>query len=79
MGQPGGSDPVIMPSMKRTRGTETSHYPEEKKTKVIVSVVASERTPAQTGSVTALTGVVGPPTTKRARIAEGTGKFRQSG
>ena len=33
---------------ERTRGTETSHYPEEKKTKVIAQVVASERAGAQT-------------------------------
>ena len=32
----------------RTRGTETSKYPEEKKTKVIAQVVASERAVAQT-------------------------------
>ena len=62
MGQPGAGDRVTMPSMERTRGTETSQYPEEKKTTVIVQVVASERTPAQTGDVTASTGVVGPPT-----------------
>ena len=61
MGQPVTSDGVILPSRKQTRGTETSQYPEEKKTTVIVQVVASERTPAQTGSVTAETGVVGPP------------------
>ncbi len=51
MGQPGASDGVTMRSMERTRGTETSHYPEEKKTTVIVQVVASERTGAQTGVV----------------------------
>ena len=34
-----------------TRGTETSKYPEEKKTKVIAQVVASERARAQTGDV----------------------------
>ena len=38
---------------ERTRGTETSHYPEEKRTKVIAQVVASERAGAQTGHVTA--------------------------
>ena len=61
MGQPGRSDPATIPSMGRTRGTETSHYPEEKKTKVIPQVVASERGVAQTGAVTAAAGVVGPP------------------
>ncbi len=32
-------------------GTETSQYPEEKKTKVIAQVVASERATAQTAGV----------------------------
>ena len=40
-----------------TRGTETSKYPEEKKTKVIPRVAASESGGAQTSS---RTGVVGP-------------------
>ena len=33
---------------RRTWGTETSKYPQEKKTKVIAQVVASERAVAQT-------------------------------
>ncbi len=41
---------------RRTRGTETSQYPEEKKTKVIAQVVASERAGAQTACVTAQAG-----------------------
>ncbi len=41
----------------RTRGTETSKYPEEKKTKVIALVAASERALAQTGAVTAVPGL----------------------
>ena len=53
MGKPGGSN---VPSSvnesivheKGTRGTETSKYPEEKKTKVIPKVVASEIGRAQT-------------------------------
>ena len=61
MGEPGTSDRVTVQRTERTRGTETSHYPEEKKTKVIAQVVASERAGAQTGNVEALTGVVGPP------------------
>ncbi len=40
-----------VPSTGQTRGTETSHYPEEEKTKVIAQVVASERAGAQTGDV----------------------------
>ena len=38
-------------SGRRTRGTETSKYPEEKKTIVIPQVVASERGAAQTVKV----------------------------
>ena len=41
----------------RTRGTETSHYPEEEKAKAIAQVVASERATAQTGPVTAGPGL----------------------
>ena len=62
MGQPAGSGAGITLGVRRTRGTETSHYPEEKKTKVIAQVVASERAVAQTGVVTATTGVEGPST-----------------
>ena len=62
MGQPAGGDSGITPGVRQTRGTETSHYPEEKKTKVIAQVVASERAEAQTGAVTAASGVEGPST-----------------
>ena len=51
MGQPTDIDVSTMQSIGQTRGTETSHYPEEKKTKVIAQVVASERAGAQTGGV----------------------------
>ena len=61
MGQPDAGDRITAPSAGRTRGTETSQYPEEKKTTVISQVVASERERAQTGIVEAMTGVVGPP------------------
>ena len=44
----------------RTRGTETSKYPEEEKITMIAQVVASERALAQTGAVEAAPGVVGP-------------------
>ena len=40
----------------QTRGTETSQYPEEKKTTVISGVVASETGGAQTGFVQANPG-----------------------
>ena len=47
----------ISPEMEQTRRTETSKYPEEKKTKVIPLVVASERGEAQTSVVTAILGL----------------------
>ena len=43
----------MLSARRRTRRTETSKYPEEKKTKVIPLVVASERGEAQTSYVTA--------------------------
>ena len=57
MGQPAAGDCGIRQGRKLTRGTETSQYPEEKKTKVIAQVVASERAGAQTAHVTAWTGL----------------------
>ena len=47
----------IVSARKQTRGTETSKYPEEKKTKVIPLVVASERGIAQTSVVMAILGL----------------------
>ncbi len=61
MGQPRGSDPPTGRCPGRTRGTETSQYPEEEKTKVIAPVAASESAGAQTGAVKAARGVVGAP------------------
>jgi len=46
-----------MQRCKPTQGTETSHYLEEKKTKVIPIVVASEQGAAQTDSVAAGSGL----------------------
>ena len=57
MGQPTACRRRILQSKRQTRGTETSQYPEEKKTKVIAPVVASERARAQTGPVTAEPGL----------------------
>ena len=74
MGQPAGSDSGTPQSGERTRGTETSHYPEEKKTKVIAQVVASERAPAQTGDVEASAGVVGPLTKMNDNVRQRTWK-----
>ena len=52
MGQPAGSDSgAPARAGEQTRGTETSHYPEEKKETSIAQVVASERAVAQTGYV----------------------------
>ena len=47
----------MLSARRRTRRTETSKYPEEKKTKVIPLVVASERGIAQTSVVTAILGL----------------------
>ena len=41
---------------RRTRGTETSKYPQEKRTRVIPRVAASESGAAQTGAVEAAPG-----------------------
>ena len=60
MGQPGpsrGGSPAVRRG--RTRGTETSKYPEEEKATAIPLVVASERGTAQTGGACSA-GVVGP-------------------
>ncbi len=52
MGKPVGSDPHTgAEAPGRTRGTETSQYPQEKKIRMIAQVVASERAGAQTGDV----------------------------
>ena len=79
MGQPAGSDSGTSPSEGRTRGTETSHYPEEKKITMIAQVVASERAGAQTRAVTAAPGVVGRTTKVSERIGEASGKACRSG
>ena len=47
----------IVSARRQTQGTETSKYLEEKKTKVIPLVVASERGVAQTNVVTAILGL----------------------
>ena len=54
-GNPAGQ-PVIPGNGKQTWGTETSHYPQEKKITMIPSVVASESGRAQTVSVSAESG-----------------------
>ena len=63
----------------RTRGTETSQYPQEEKVRTIAQVVASERAGAQTVIVSGNVGVVGPPATGRGVIAEHAGKRDRSG
>ena len=58
MGEPGGSDTVTAPcGVERTRGTETSQYPQEEKITMIPQVVASERGVAQTMCVPARMGL----------------------
>ena len=62
-----GNPAVAIPSLllggvERTRGTETSQYPQEEKITMIAPVVASERARAQTAGVKAPRGVVGPST-----------------
>ena len=47
----------MLSARRRTQGTETSKYLEEKKTKVIPLVVASEGGEAQTNIVTAMLGL----------------------
>tara|TARA_B100000575_G_scaffold122526_1_gene97642 strand:+ start:461 stop:649 length:189 start_codon:yes stop_codon:yes gene_type:complete len=47
----------IVSERRQTQGTETSKYLEEKKTKVIPLVVASESGVAQTNVVTAILGL----------------------
>ena len=54
-GNPAGGRPDTSQE-GRTRGTETSKYPQEEKTTVIPQVVASERGRAQTGTVAAVPG-----------------------
>ena len=79
MGQPDRSDPVTSPSEGQTRGTETSQYPEEEKTKVIAQVVASERAGAQTGPVTAGPGLKDRQQTETRCLAELPGKAGRRG
>ncbi len=63
-------------AVRQTRGTETSKYPEEKKTIVIPSVAASERGRAKTKGIYSL-GVVGRQTAK-SRGVERSGKAGHS-
>ena len=47
-GNPAGGDTGHLLRQERTRGTETSQYPEEEKSTEMPSVAASERGTAQT-------------------------------
>ena len=63
MGQPGRGEARSSPTefigrVRRTRGTETSKYPEEKETRVIPPVAASERGGAQTAGAQKAAAVV---------------------
>ena len=62
-GNPAVAKPsLLLGGVERTRGTETSQYPQEEKITMIAPVVASERARAQTAGVKAPRGVVGPST-----------------
>jgi hypothetical protein len=61
-----------------TQGTETSKYLQEKKTKVISQVVASEQEEAQTAVLTGTRGVVGQWGNERIEL-ECSGKSSHSG
>src|SRR4051794_38107291 len=70
MGKPSAVSTALPPAeyiggLEASRGTETSQYPEERKSTETPRVVASERGSAQTGQVQARTrclpGVVGHP------------------
>ena len=50
-GNPWGAIPTLAATPRRTRGTETSKYPQEEKITMIPQVAASERGGAQTGGV----------------------------
>ena len=56
-GNPSRANGIYRVIGRRTRGTETSKYPEEEKTKVISRVVASEMEIAQTSVVQAILGL----------------------
>ena len=60
MGQPGGAQvPSLVFERERTRGTETSQYPEEEKSTEMSVVAASEPDPSLNRGPLGL-GVVGP-------------------
>ena len=63
----------------RTRGTETSQYPQEEKVNndCASSGERTRRSPNQ--SCQGMAGVVGPPTTRKERVAEHSGKCDRSG
>lgn len=66
------SCPVTEPKGSgRTRGTETSQYPEEEKSNEIPSVAASERGGAQTGHSLECSGLWGP----RQGMRKGSGRI----
>ena len=79
-----GNPAVAIPSLllggvERTRGTETSQYPQEEKITMIAPVVASERARAQTDGVTAPAGLKDRRERYNGRIAEESGKACRRG
>ena len=78
MGKPGpGNTGSSGLGRRRTRGTETSQYPEEKKSIEIPQVAASERGGAQTRAFGP--GGCRVPARGRKRVAEGPGKVSRRG
>ena len=77
MGEPTRREPrTAAVAAGPTRGTETSQYPQEKKTTVIPRVAASESGGAQTAGVEARRGVEGAPAKQ---TAEATGTAWKGG
>ena len=77
MGEPTRREPrTAAVAAGPTRGTETSQYPQEKKTTVIPRVAASESGVAQTAGVEARRGVEGAPAKQ---TAEATGTAWKGG
>ena len=83
MGEPGwghaqSSFAEFIGEWKRTRGTETSQYPKDKKSTETPRVAASERGPAQTDGKQFLSGLWDSDVGSN-RIAERSGKAGQRG
>ena len=65
--------------MGRTRGTETSQYPQEEKVNNDCASSGERTRKSPNQSCQGMSGVVGPPTTRKERVAEHGGKRDRSG